>query len=396
MFVDVVFVHGLNGHPYDTWTSEKSKIFWPGDLLPHRVEEEKARILVYGYDADVTSFTDGVSKDKIHNHAEGLVAELCANRRMQKATERPIVFVAHSLGGLVVKRALIYSSGIQNNKTEHLRSIFVSTYGILFLGTPHKGSDLAEWGSRLEWICGAILPKKLIDTQPGLVNALRSNSETLQNIDRDFIQLTSRFHIFFFHEGKPTDLKGTLRYVVNEESASPNIQDVEHACIQQDHSHMCRFENASAPGFDLVTEGIQRYACQALEIIVSRWNSEKTQQLKRKEAEVEELLPCELRRIEDIALSTSTLPGRGTSKSKQSPRPIAVEEDLSTLLVIWKNANMGPPDLSKPLRWLFLVPFSRDNSFINRIEIFNDINKYIKQHRRLALSGIGGVGLVTF
>ena len=342
MFVDVVFVHGLKGHPYDTWTSEKSTIFWPGDLLPRIVEEEKARILVYGYDADVASFTDGVSKDKIHNHAEGLVAELCANRRMQKATERPIVFVAHSLGGLVVKRALIYSSGIHNNKTEHLRSIYVSTYGILFLGTPHKGSDLAEWGSRLEWICGATLPKRLINTQPQLVNALKSDSETLQVIDRDFIHLTSRFHIFFFHEGKPTDLKGTLRYVVSEESASPDIQDVERACIQQDHSHMCKFENASAPGFDLVTEAIQRYARQALEVIVSRWNLDKAQQMKRKEAAVEELLPRKLRRIENTALSISALPARGTSKSRQSPRPTAVEEDLSVPPVIWNNANMIP------------------------------------------------------
>lgn len=80
--VDVVFVHGLNGHPYDTWTSERSKTFWPGQLLPPILEEEKTRIVVYGYDADVTSFTDGVSTDKIHNHAEHLVAELSANRRV--------------------------------------------------------------------------------------------------------------------------------------------------------------------------------------------------------------------------------------------------------------------------------------------------------------------------
>lgn len=80
--VDVVFVHGLNGDPHNTWTSEKSKTFWPAQLLPPILEEERARILVYGYDADVTSFTDGVSRDKIHNHAEHLVAELAANRRV--------------------------------------------------------------------------------------------------------------------------------------------------------------------------------------------------------------------------------------------------------------------------------------------------------------------------
>lgn len=124
--VDIVFVHGLDGHPKDTWTSEKSKTFWPSLLLPPFLEEENTRILVYGYDADVTSFTDGVGRDKIHHHAEKLVADLAANRRVslpqrriaacrgpvaklsrlqiRKATERPIIFVAHSLGGLVVKR----------------------------------------------------------------------------------------------------------------------------------------------------------------------------------------------------------------------------------------------------------------------------------------------------
>lgn len=212
--VDVVFVHGLNGDPQKTWTAETSRTFWPSQLLPPILEEEHARILVYGYDADVSSFTDGASKDKIHNHAEHLVAELAANRRIRRASDRPLIFIAHSLGGLVVKRALIYSSEIRGTKTEHLRGVFVSTYAILFLGTPHKGSDLAKWGSRLERICSAVMPRKIVDTNNSLVNALKENNETLQNIDRGFIQIMSKFHIYFFHEAKPTDLKGTLEYVI--------------------------------------------------------------------------------------------------------------------------------------------------------------------------------------
>ena len=73
-------VHGLNGHPYNTWATATPDVFWPTDLLPQALEEEQVRILTYGYDANVSAFTDGTSKDKIHNHAEHLAAQLAANR----------------------------------------------------------------------------------------------------------------------------------------------------------------------------------------------------------------------------------------------------------------------------------------------------------------------------
>jgi hypothetical protein len=60
--VDIVFVHGLNGHPHDSWTSHKQTgCFWPLDLLPDILAPVRPRILTYGYNANVTAFTDGAS-----------------------------------------------------------------------------------------------------------------------------------------------------------------------------------------------------------------------------------------------------------------------------------------------------------------------------------------------
>jgi hypothetical protein len=52
---------------------------------------------------------------------------------------RPLLLVAHSLGGLLVKEALRRSRGLE--KQSLLRNIFESTTGIIFFGTPHEGAD---------------------------------------------------------------------------------------------------------------------------------------------------------------------------------------------------------------------------------------------------------------
>lgn len=54
--VDIVFVHGLNGDPRLSWTSKEKGTFWPTQLLPVSLKSAQARILVYGYNADVYTF----------------------------------------------------------------------------------------------------------------------------------------------------------------------------------------------------------------------------------------------------------------------------------------------------------------------------------------------------
>ena len=362
--VDVVFVHGLDGHPYRTWATDKN--FWPKHLLPPILKQEEARILVYGYNANVTPVADSVSeqkrhhsnhcklskiydgsakdardgipcprcemveardelralnlqsKDKIHNHAEALLAYLCANRARQNATERPIIFVTHSLGGLIVKRALVDSFATRGHKTVRRRSIYVSTYGILFLGTPHRGFDIERWISRWKPKPGSVeypKPIDLLDFRPQIIDSLGIKNETLQNIDRQFIQLSDKFRMYFFYEGKPTNILGDWVYVVEEESAVLVIQDVEHASIQQDHTHMCQFESENSPGFVVVTEAIQWYAAEAPNKIQADWKSERAESKVRTEAQVRELLGDALYLADG---ATNTLGGKGDDPSGSS------------------------------------------------------------------------------
>ena len=56
---------------------------------------------------------------------------------------RPIVFICHSLGGLFVQRALLYSD---ESPDILYNEVVDSTAGVIFMGTPHRGSTLANWG----------------------------------------------------------------------------------------------------------------------------------------------------------------------------------------------------------------------------------------------------------
>ena len=140
--VDIVFVHGLTGNAYDTWLyKDKDKeVHWPNQLLSQDISD--ARILSYGYDADILQFLGPASNSRLSNHAENMVRHLVRMRQETETETRSVLFIAHSLGGLVVKQALRHS------KHTHLRNldqIEHYTAGIIFLGVPHCGPDLAKW-----------------------------------------------------------------------------------------------------------------------------------------------------------------------------------------------------------------------------------------------------------
>jgi hypothetical protein len=58
-------------------------------------------------------------------------------------SSRPLLFVAHSLGGIIIKEALRRSRGCISFQS-HLHSIYEFTSGIIFFGTPHGSAGAQE------------------------------------------------------------------------------------------------------------------------------------------------------------------------------------------------------------------------------------------------------------
>ncbi len=73
-------------------------VYWPGDLLP--AEFPKARILAFGYDTRVTRYmANATNQNSIYAHGKDFLFAL--SRRREQG--RPLILIAHSLGGILVK-----------------------------------------------------------------------------------------------------------------------------------------------------------------------------------------------------------------------------------------------------------------------------------------------------
>ena len=97
----IIFIHGCTGDREKNWTSQE-KVFWPRDLLSKDVPT--ARILTWGYDA---SLFFSVSRDQL---LDVTLARDLKTWRKKTVTpvERPIIFVAHGIGGLILEQVRYY------------------------------------------------------------------------------------------------------------------------------------------------------------------------------------------------------------------------------------------------------------------------------------------------
>lgn len=97
----MVLVHGFDAVDdrqrgcIKTWTAEDGTV-WPRDLLPARMPE--ARVLCYEYNGSIKGTT---STAGTRDHAISLLQQLEYYRERKADGSKPIIFVGHSLGGVM-------------------------------------------------------------------------------------------------------------------------------------------------------------------------------------------------------------------------------------------------------------------------------------------------------
>lgn len=233
---NVVFIHGLGGHPRETWmhNSKDPKTLWPSWIG----EDANCNVWVLGYDAASSAWKEPAMH--LADQGVNLMATLLYEKGM---LDRPMVLVGHSLGGLVIKSGIVHAETLGDSR---FKPVLEKITCVVFIGTPHQGAVLATVAA-----AGA----GLLRTNPQVIN-MASDDAWLKALNGQFRVLQSKqgfqVAVFFETHGYFVGRKffgisfGPRITIVDRNSSDPQIHGVVPTPVDGDHLQIAKPLNRQA------------------------------------------------------------------------------------------------------------------------------------------------------
>ncbi|CAM6092098.1 unnamed protein product [Calypogeia fissa] len=237
--MEIIFFHGLQRDDYEhahwkTWVAKSDEqLLWPQKWLT--VKFPRARILSVSYNL---SANGGYASQTDMNTVEYVVKNLMSDIILcsECGQNLPVVFVGHSLGGIVMKKFMLdtfemRSTSEHNEDYTNVRRIsrfFDNCKGAFFYATPHSGSNLEKFVSRLPERSEVLQFFRILDSRQVNINGQFDTLST--NLD---------LQTYGVGEGRPTAHLNFNEKVVPEESARHKVNGF-YSHRDADHFTVCR------------------------------------------------------------------------------------------------------------------------------------------------------------
>ncbi|KAK5651473.1 hypothetical protein OQA88_12480 [Cercophora sp. LCS_1] len=232
-------------------------VYWPLDLLPATCPT--ARVFTWGYHTLVVDKKPLRLQNDIFAHAGELLQELAAARTALGASARPIVFVAHSTGGIVVKEALRLS---EMERDGPLKEVLLSTSAVVFLGSPHRATEHSTLADAIKSMAAVTFR---VDSHDLVLQHLSGASSLDAELGRQsFVRIWNdyNFRVKTFQESIiPSYRFLDLRAEATIRRLASFIGDPRESAetISALHGDLCKFGSSDDPGYRALASTIARF-----------------------------------------------------------------------------------------------------------------------------------------
>ncbi|KAM6510829.1 hypothetical protein FSOLCH5_011275 [Fusarium solani] len=255
---DIIAITGLDGHAYGSWRGKGNLgRMWLRDFLSKDLP--CCRTMIYGYNSKLSSH--GI--DTIMDYGRELIEELKKVRNTEELRQRPLFFIAHSFGGIILAHCLV--KAVQTNEDDHptIATLHRATYGMILFGIPHKGLVVDD------------IQKMLA----GQYNHPRTfQLADFKNLIRDrkivsFYETGQTRQLEFDSESKRWRRTGDFVTTVHTNSALLELPDSmeEKIPLDSDHSMIVKFDNKNNRGYTSARDKLRQFEQDAPSVVAARF-----------------------------------------------------------------------------------------------------------------------------
>jgi len=242
--VDVVFIHGLLGGVFYTWRQQDKdnvrdfsteqisgddySFCWPRDWMQE--DSNNVRVIGVDFDSYLSQWGGSCPTQSFKSSLEERSEDMLWRLREAGIGRRPVIFVGHSMGGLLIKKMLVHA---EQSDSPDLKQLADNTKGVMFYSTPHLGSQIANLNSLVKYFFFPTVE----------VQELEFGNPALSDLNTNFKQFSEkhRTKVISFGETVPTRHLGLDLNFVPTESSNPGVG--EFYPVAYNHMDICKPEN---------------------------------------------------------------------------------------------------------------------------------------------------------
>ncbi|KAJ5751290.1 hypothetical protein N7533_008318 [Penicillium manginii] len=269
MVADIIAIAGLDGHAYGSWQGRGNLgRMWLRDFLSKDLPQ--CRTMIYGYNSKLSSH--GV--DTILDYGRELMEEIKKIRNTKELQQRPLVFIAHSFGGIVMAHCLVRAIQAMEGDHPAIVSLYPATYGMILFAIPHKGLVMDD--------IQQMLAGDGHHPRGQLLQQISSKSDLLIHQLADFKNLIRDRKVVSFYETEQTrrtrkaddgHARGDFMTTVGADSALLQLPDhvEDKVPLHADHSMIVKFDKRDAPGYRTALDRLRDFSKDAPSVVAARF-----------------------------------------------------------------------------------------------------------------------------
>ncbi|EFA78747.1 hypothetical protein PPL_08208 [Heterostelium album PN500] len=273
---DIVFIHGVTGHPFSTWwttppsssatpelvvagntnnnnnnnnnnslptsiVEATSSICWPQKWIPEDLAN--VRVISVGYDIFLSQWGGGTATP-LFDQSQAILENLT----LAGVGTRPLILVTHSFGGLVAKQML----KLANDDPQHYGQLRDNTKAVVFYSTPHYGAKLASYAHTLDHVLRTT----------SAISDLLPSSQHVDLLTRQFPTFAGNVATLCFGETDEICFlnNNICLLIVDQESANPKFIGDQHQfkVLKGDHRTVCKPIDRNDEKYTLLIDFIKK------------------------------------------------------------------------------------------------------------------------------------------